>query len=98
MKKILKSVFASMAIFAAVVGCEKGPQGYTVDEKAVVLEAYGPNPVLRGAELKFIGQNLDQIQSVVLPVDVEIPASEFIEAGANSFKVIVPIACEPGIV
>ena len=87
-----------MAIFAAVVGCEKGPQGYTVDEKAVVLEAYGPNPVLRGAELKFIGQNLDQIQSVILPVDVEIPASEFLEAGTGSFKVIVPMECEPGSV
>ena len=98
MKKLLKSVFASMAIFAAVVGCEKGPQGYTVDEKAVVLEAYGPNPVLRGTELKFIGQNLDQIQSVILPVDVEIPASEFLEAGTGSFKVIVPMECEPGSV
>ena len=58
MKNLLKSVFASMAIFAAVVGCEKGPQGYPVDGSAVVLEAYGPNPVLRGAELKFIGRHL----------------------------------------
>ena len=55
MKKLLKSVFASMAIFAAVVGCEKGPQGYTVDEKAVVLEAYGANLVLRGAEFVSFG-------------------------------------------
>ena len=98
MNGILKSIFASMAICAAVIGCEKGPQGYTVDEEAVVLEAYGPNPVLRGAELKFIGQNLDKIQAVILPVDVEIPASEFIDADASSFKVIVPMECEPGSV
>lgn len=96
MKTLFRSVFASMAILAAVIGCEKGPQGYTVDEDAVVLEAYGPNPVLRGSELKFIGQNLDKITSVILPVDVEIPASEFIDADASSFKVTVPMECGPG--
>ena len=79
-----------------LAACEKGPNGYTVDEDAVVLEAYGPNPVLRGSDLKFVGQNLDRITSVILPVDIEIPSSEFKDASASSFKVTVPIECEPG--
>ena len=79
-----------------LAACEKGPDGYTVDKDAVVLEAYGPNPVLRGSDLKFVGQNLDRITSVILPVDIEIPSSEFKDASASSFNVTVPIECEPG--
>lgn len=89
--------FAIM-LAACLTACEKAPNGYEVDEDAVVLEAYGPNPVLRGSDLTFIGQNLDQISAVILPVDIEIPSSEFKEASANSFKVTVPVECEPGTV
>ena len=78
--------------------CEKGPVGYEVDGNAVVLEAYGPNPVLRGADLTFIGQNMDKITSVILPTDKEIISSEFKEVSSESFKVTVPMDCDPGSV
>lgn len=63
---------------------------------AVVLESYGPNPVLRGSDLTFIGQNFDKVTAVILPVNIEIPASQFKDATATSFKVTVPMECEPG--
>lgn len=96
MKLFRTSIILLSAGLMLLAACEKGPNGYTVDKDAVVLEAYGPNPVLRGSDLKFVGQNLDRITSVVLPVDMEIPSSEFKDASASSFKVTVPIECEPG--
>lgn len=98
MKKIFGYMIAAAALFGVVTSCVEGPLGYEVDKEAVVLEAYGPNPLLRGNDLTFIGQNLDKITSVVLPVDIEIPASEFKEVTANSFKVTVPIEAEAGAV
>ena len=76
----------------ALAGCDT----FETDGDSVVLEVYGPNPVLRGSDLTFIGQNLDRVTAVILPVDIEIPASDFKEAGSGSFKVTVPMECEPG--
>jgi hypothetical protein len=39
---------------------------------AVVLNSFGPSPVLRGGELKFIGQNLDKVTAIVLHDNVEV--------------------------
>lgn len=89
-------LFSAGVMLLAAASCEKGPDGYEVDKDSVVLEAYGPNPVLRGSDLKFVGQNLDRITSVILPVDIQIPSSEFKDAGAGSFSVTVPMECEPG--
>lgn len=94
MNKYIKYIFV-MAL-SMTAACEKGPLGYEVDKDAVVLEAYGPNPVLRGADLTFIGQNMDKITSVILPTDKEIISSEFREVSRESFKVTVPMDCEPG--
>lgn len=98
MKKIFNYMIAAAALLGVALSCVEGPLGYEVDEGTVVLEAYGPNPVLRGNDLTFIGQNLDKVTSVVLPVDVEIPASSFKEVTPNSFKVTVPIEAEAGAI
>lgn len=98
MKKILSYIAAAVALLGVASGCVEGPLGYEVDEEAVVLEAYGPNPLLRGNDLTFIGQNMDKITSVILPEDIEIPASEFKDITENSFKVTVPMEAEAGAV
>jgi len=43
----------------------------TTDD-TVALKSYGPCPVLRGADLKFIGVNMDKVTSIVLPNNVSV--------------------------
>ena len=45
---------------------------------AVVLEAFGPSPALRGSELTFIGKNLDKVTSVILPEGIEVTDIEVV--------------------
>lgn len=48
--------------------CEKEEE----KDSSVQVISWGPSPALRGGELKFIGQNLDKVTSIVLPVDVTV--------------------------
>ena len=38
----------------------------------IQLFSFGPSPVLRGGELKFIGTNLDQVTAIVLSNNVQV--------------------------
>ena len=50
--------------FALLNSCD----GDDEDKNAAVeLLSFGPSPALRGGELRFFGNNLDQITSIVLP-------------------------------
>ena len=63
---------------------------------AVMLESFGPAGVVHGEDVIFVGENLDKITSVVFAPSVEIPSSQFKEASARSFKVVVPSSAEAG--
>ncbi|PTN10135.1 IPT/TIG domain-containing protein [Mangrovibacterium marinum] len=54
----------------------------------VVFEAFGPSPALRGSDLTFIGRNMDQVTSVILPEDIEITAIEVVSN--EKIKVTIP--------
>jgi len=41
-------------------------------DTSIVLNSFGPMPIARGAELQFIGKNLDKVTSVVLPDNIVI--------------------------
>lgn len=62
----------------------------------VKLNVFGPSPVARGGELRFIGSGMNQIQGVTIPgcdeiVDIKVISPEEI-------RVTVPQTAEPGLV
>lgn len=63
-----------------------------------MLFSYGPMPVARGAELRFIGNRLDKVTSIVIPPAIEISSSEFTEQTESSIKLTVPQTAEEGFV
>ncbi len=60
------------------------------DNKTVVLEAFGPSPILRGTNMFIIGSNLDKIKSVVFQVGIEVTNITVV----NSSKIEVPVPQE----
>ncbi len=77
------------------VACEKDD-----DKKSDQIElfSYGPMPVARGGELRFIGRNLDKVTEIILPDNIEIPASEFTKREATLLALIVPQNAVEGFV
>ena len=67
--------------------CDKDEEG---DNGTTVLNSFGPMPVARGAELRFIGKNLDKVTAVILPGSIEIPASQFVTISGTLFTITVP--------
>ncbi len=66
---LLFAVMCIVSVSIILTSCEKDDDG---DGGKIVLSSYGPMPVARGAELRFIGINLDKVTSVMLPGDIEI--------------------------
>lgn len=64
----------------------------------VELLSYGPMPVARGAELRFIGINLDKVSAIIIPNNIEINASEFTSQSAELITLTVPQTAEEGLV
>jgi len=60
------------------------------------LSVFGPSPALRGGELKFIGTNLDQVTSIVLPDNIEI--KDITKTSATEISIIIPQEALPGVV
>lgn len=58
-----------------VVSCEKEDVS-----TEIVLKSFGPSPVLRGGDLKFIGENLDKVTAIILTDNVQV----------NTFKTKTP--------
>jgi len=66
-----------------------------VDPK-VTLKSFGPMPIARGAELKFIGANLDKVTAVVLPNDITI--TTFNVKTPTLLTITIPQEAMPGYV
>ena len=57
----------------------------------ISLNVYGPNPVMRGGTLRFLGSNLDQIASIQIPGVAAITSFETVKAGVPSeIRVAIP--------
>jgi len=62
----------------------------------VSLYSFGPMPIARGAELKFIGVNLDKVSAVILPDNITI--STFTTKTSKLLTLTVPQEAMPGYV
>jgi hypothetical protein len=71
---------------------DEGGNGLTV------LNSYGPMPIARGAELRFIGENLDKVTAIILPDNIEIAASEFTSKSSTLITLTVPQNAVEGLV
>ena len=57
----------------------------------VSLNVYGPSPVMRGGQLRFLGSNLDQVSEVIIPDGISVTNIQVVQAGVPSeIRVTVP--------
>ncbi|MCW3806367.1 hypothetical protein [Plebeiibacterium marinum] len=70
-----------------LTSCEDDDDGVSNETE---LLSYGPMPIQRGAELRFIGNNLDDVTSIIIPDGIELTSADFTEHTAKSIKLIVP--------
>lgn len=96
---LLKKSFLLLFVCVAVAGsmltsCNKdeGDNGVTV------LNSFGPMPVARGAELRFIGENLDKVTSIVIPDNIEIVAADFTSKTSTLITLTVPQNAVEGLI
>ena len=90
MKKIFQ-LTSLLAVALLLFSCTKKEISTDQYDSAVVaLKAYGPQPVVRGGVLRFVGSNLDKVVSVTIPgVDPLTP--EVVTSGVHSeIRVTVP--------
>ncbi len=66
---------------------------YTGD---INLNVFGPSPVARGGELRFLGNGMDKVTAVVIPGSSEITDIQVISS--TEIRVTVPQTAEPGLI
>jgi len=62
------------------------------DEQPVqpALVSFGPTTVKHGENIKFIGVGLDQVTNIIMPVDIDIPSSQFVSQSPTQIELTVP--------
>lgn len=93
MKKI-KNILALLVVALmglSLAACGNDDLDTNQYQDGVHLNVYGPQPVMRGGQLRFLGSNLDQIAQVKIPGCEPITNIEVIQAGNPSeIRVTVP--------
>lgn len=87
-------LFATLCIVGTSVfftSCDKEKE-----DTSVVLNSFGPMPIARGAELKFIGKNLDKVTAIVIPDNITI--TTFNTKTPSLLIITVPQEAAPGLV
>lgn len=76
--------------------CEANDVDTNQYKGGISLNVFGPSPVLRGGELRFLGCGMDQVASVLIPGCDAITDIQLISA--EEIRVIVPQTALPGYV
>jgi len=93
MKKI-KNILALLVVALmglSLAACSEDDLDTNQYQKGVHLNVYGPQPVMRGGQLRFLGSNLDQIAQVQIPGCDPITNIDVVTAGIPSeIRVTLP--------
>lgn len=103
MKTIFKisAIACAAALLLGIVSCTKRELDTAqYSDSAVTLASFGPNPVMRGGQLRFFGSNLQEIVEVNVPGVPAITSIEVVASGKTSeIRVTLPVeGPEVGIV
>ncbi len=82
---LLPSILVVLGISILFTSCNKDEE-----DKSIALFSYGPMPVARGAELRFIGNSLDQVTAIIIPDGIEIAAGDFTSQSSELITLTVP--------
>lgn len=100
MKKFIKLsgiVLLAAALMApALTSCDNDDFNTNQYVGGVHLNSFGPSPVARGGQLRFLGSGMDQIVKITLPGAGDITDIEVINSG--EIRITVPQTAEPGYV
>lgn len=98
MKKIVKYTLCAamgLALLPAVTtSCSKDDYDTQQYRGGVSLNVWGPRPVARGGELRFLGSGMNQITSITLPGSGDI--TDINVVSDEEIRIIVPQDAEPG--
>ena len=90
-------VLCMLVVLPALTSCDDDDKYNTEQYKGgVSLNAFGPSPVARGGELRFLGSGLDKITKVSIPGCEDITDIQVISP--NEIRVTVPQTAQPGTV
>lgn len=86
-----------LLVTPAVTSCDDDDKYNTEQYKGGVnLNVFGPSPVARGGELRFLGSGLDKITKVSIPGCDDVTEIKVISA--NEIRITVPQTAQPGTV
>ena len=92
--KNIKNIFALAMIVLSglsLTACSSDDLDTNQYQGGVSLNVYGPSPVMRGGQLRFLGSNLDQVREVIIPANISITNIDVVKAGVPSeIRVTVP--------
>ena len=88
---IFTLLVAALVTGLSLAACSEDELDTNQYGSGVKLNAYGPNPVMRGGQLRFVGSNLDQIAMVRIPGVEPITSIEVVKSGVPSeIRITVP--------
>lgn len=92
MKKFNISSFLMICLLAVsgmmFTACDDDLDTNQFQEGGVKLNVWGPCPVARGGELRFIGTGMDQVSAVMFPQEIEV--TEITRMSSEEIRVTVP--------
>jgi hypothetical protein len=84
-----------MASFGFLTSCDNDDEAS--DNGQVTLLSFGPTGAMHGENIKFIGRNLNKVESIALP-NATVTKDQFVSQTADMIELTIPDAATEGLV